>query len=534
MLSFFRRRHKNLHTNQLYHDGAYQALAPDAVLRHCKGVYSQLRKEVDFPPELMGGFLDDVLLALAGYIHGLPASQYVQGSVNAGLLSVCIRTAFLAQRRAHGLVVAAHMRADARAAAERGWRYAALLAGLLFPLGILSQMGAQSPDRQWRWRPEHGPLFDSLVRSDRLAYVPYWSAQERGGCSEASVRLWIAGQIIRPELVTFITLETSQYLDDLLAVLSDRASEEDLLYSVVRKAYDDALRQELTSRGEKLSGTAIDDIPSRAAYCLQAALCDKETRLDLIRKGQPGLFVCWPAFGSEIRATAIRQDVMGLPDDDGHLLEALAAGGVIEQTKNGGWQHEMVFPARTSGLVVPCLKVAGGESISTSSEIFIEVIEPATVESASDQKIDSSVLAKEESIHTPLDHGGQGVEQQAEPKPGLSGSGGLAKVKAYPTTPVNRLVQLLSHVTGEQSEYGWWVEQGRALPWPQVSNDVDIAAQELLKLLRESGVACRSVEGPLPLIHELVREGKPTLAIVIERRFWEKQFRMVSSATEAC
>ena len=527
MLPLFRKRNRSVQDEALYVNGLLRAWHPQKVLESCTGVYAQLRKEVDFSPDQVGYYLEDIVKALVYYIHGLPANQFSHGSTTAGLLRVCLRTAFLAQRRAHGLVVAAHMRPDARSAAERGWRYAALIAGLIYPVGMLSQLSAYSQDRSLRWRPEQGALFDFLKANKLKTYVPVWSINERSGSSAASVRTWIAARIVQPGIAEFISQETDQYFDELLAVLGGRASRDDLLFSVVSRAYDDALRQELLTRGESLSGTPVEDVSVRVSHCLQLAIMDPATRSDLVRRDVEAVFVCWPEIADEIRATARRNDVIGVPDTNDAVLKSLGDSGVIVEMRPGVWVHEVMFPERTGGLVVPCLKLHDQECLGELPHIRAEAVEwvnenrkdsdkPVLTDISGAETGRLKETATEVSIAEDLDEAVERTEKTIESTASKQSAG------AQPQDPNQRLAYWLKTVSAEDEHYGWWTDKGKACLWPDVAERVGVKPQDFLRVLRETGAACKSRGGALPLIHELAREGRPALAIIISRAYWDK------------
>ncbi len=508
---FWRRKTKQL-TEPLVCDGGYRALPPEQVLRAHDALFRRFRAEVDFPPGEIKPRFDDLILRLAAYIHGLPAAQHGQYRSPAGLLGKCLRTAFLAQRIAHGRVVASELPADARTQAERSWRYAALVGGLIYPLGILSQLGAQSLDRRKIWRPEYGPLTDWLSQNRLTTYRPYWHTADRPYATPATIRLWLAGALLDGDTLGFMSTETGAYLEAMIGLLGDELPEHEPMHGVVHRAATEAIRVGLLSSVDETRGQPGDDPRERLLDCLALAARewaphDPDT---LVRTTGTGHYLLWPHLARALRSAAARHDLLALPAADDELLALLHRSGVIETTAEGALLHEVALTERAGGVLVSAVRL--------SPECDLELRLPDIPDTDTGVSRDSppGIGSTTTPPEAPDETAGPEAPEPSEPATQTAR-------KSCPAAAIPGLGTLgayLGQALAVEPGVSWWTDAGRAFRWPDVAEQAGVPPQEMLRALRESDAAVQSPEAALPLLHEVSREGQATMAIIIRADRW--------------
>lgn len=519
-------------------------------LIHIHGeLHRRLRKEVDFEPEQRERYFDHLVQELAAYIQALPASEHGDHRDCAGLLGKCLRTAFLAQRIAHGKVVAVNLPADARSTAERSWRYAALMAGLIYPLGVLSHLTARGEKPDTTWTPEKGPLTEWCEATGNKAYRPYWQSAPRPHVTPAMMRLWMLSRLMTPERAAFITRETDDYLVALIGVLGETLGENTMLARVIQNAITKTRSQELGHVTRRQRGLMIEDRGERVKLVVNLVLEEEKQRGEesVVRRIEDQLVGLWPRFAQRMRVVAVENDILGFSEehcDEQLLLTWLHEAGLLSEREDGEVLHPVVTMGKVDGPVTRAIRFShlhmDPESFARARWVQEEVTTDASTgvsdgTGGSDDG-DGDTLQQADDIAEvsaePLEPTGKSTEGQGKtttnttPKPTPAQEIVAAPAKkqhrgANSLLPrLGELGKVLEGMSQDADTIGWWTQRGRALPWPEIARDAHVAPKQFLSLLSESGAAVRGDNRHLPFIHEVNREGKPRLVVIIARDRW--------------
>lgn len=494
-------------------DGWLRAIAVEDVLQVHGELYRHLRREIDFHEGDMERFFEEPIKKVAEFCHGLPASQSGQFREAAGLLGKCLRTSFLAQRMAHGWVVASHLPADARILAERAWRYAAWLGGLIYPLGVLSELGAKAESSGEIWRPEAGPLMTWLVEHEVSAYQPYWEPRCRRHTSSSSVRQWILASLVDAQKHRFIVSQTEEYFEQLLGLLAGVLDDDAPMAKVVHRARREAIRQDTASCIEEMRGLPIEDGYERLKLAVEAVIEDvmeEQAAENPFRRCEDRLFALWPRFAQRIETVAAKRDLLGLPSSHDELLHRLGEAGIIVGSDNT-WLVTLSAEGKMKGLGLPAVEIS-----EPSERLYmLPNLLRATIHEPSGASHESPPEQPEQK------RSGDGVETaSAEHEEG--GTMNLPLTPAEEAVPPHPWGRLGGYLAAIPEEMGWWTEKGRALPWPDVAQAAKTELQAFLKALESSGVAVRNHKGPVPLLHEISVEGRQQMAVIIDSESWQE------------
>lgn len=509
-------------------------------------LYRRLRKEIDFPPEQMEPYFDQLILSLEQHIHALPSSQHGDHRKPGGLLGKCLRMSFIAQRIAHGMVVASDLPADARSTAERGWRYAAMLAGLVYPLGTLAELGAKGGRSGRLWSPEKGALVRWCERAGESSYQPYWRNAMRPHATPASMRLWMLAQLLTAERATFIARETDEYLDDLVGVLAGTLDRHALMHQVIERALSKAREMDLNDHREQVKGLPIEDRYDRLKMVVNLAVEQNRNAGEesVVRRTDSSLCAFWPRFANQLRVVAADQDILGFAEsdcDNDLLLTWLTEAGIVELDSQGHVLRPMVAVAKAEGACADGIVFAGlGISLEGFARARLPVVASPAPQVSDDAEasrsaesgdlfdgVDDTDVSRSvgrdavEEVDSHPSEADSADQSPAQPDVTDATLSTTANAGAKPWFPrLGQLGEVLQTAASNKDELGWWTDKGRALPWPDIARDTNMAPRELLGMLHDCGAAVKSSNKQLPLIHEVSREGKPTMVVMIASDYW--------------
>lgn len=519
-------------------DGIYRCASIDELLAHHSELYRALRKEIDFAPKEIDEFFVEPIRRLCALCDTLPASRDSLYRQPASLLAKCLRTAFRAHRIAHGKVVSTCRPADARANEERAWRYAAMLGGLIYPLGVLAQLGVKGVKTGRRWRYEYGPVAKWLKSMGESTYREYWFLDGLPHTDMNSARLWALQYMMTPAMAAFIGRESDDHLQELLGLLHGSPKSLSLLAPVVAEAAHQANVYEAEAAVSRLAGLPMEEgferLKSLVTYATQEAI--KDPANSVIRRTGDSVCALWPRFAEHLRVTAARHNLLGFSEHERSndtLLDELEAAGVIVATRQGRRLHDVAFADGRSGALSKAVVFAHPIE---HTDVFpmVELYEGET--EAKNAIVEAPVEREVPETERPSAETGTGVENQTPDETREDGEN-AAQVEPKDSTSalhtavgafhhlgsLGRLLEKAQQRTGE--EPGWWTDKGRALPWPKIAKDAEVPPAEFLRALNAEGVAVEANRGPLPLIHEVTREGAHHTAVIIATEAWRPSAR---------
>lgn len=539
----FRRRKESQRPNTnppppFYQDGVYRCASVDELLAHHSELYRALRKEIDFSPKEIDKFFVEPIGRLCALCDTLPASRDSHYRQPASLLAKCLRTAFRAHRIAHGKVVSTCRPADARANEERAWRYAAMLGGLIYPLGVLSQLGVTGVKTGRTWRYEYGPVASWLKLRGESTYREYWFMDGLPHTDMNSARLWALQYIMTPAMAGFIGRESDEHLQELLGLLHGSPKSLSLLAPVVAEAAHQANVHDAEAAVSRLAGLPMEEgferLKSLVTYVTQEA--SKDPASSVIRRTGDRVCALWPRFAEQLRITAARHNLLGFSEQERSndtLLAELEGAGIIVATQQGSRLHDVAFADGRSGALSKAVVFAHPIE-HTDAFPMVELYAGET--EAKSAIVEAPVDQEDSEIERPPAETGAGAENQtpdetreetenaAQVEPTGSASASHTAVGAFGHLgSLGRLLQKAQQRTGE--EPGWWTDKGRALPWPKIAKDAEVPPAEFLRALNAEGVAVEANRGPLPLIHEVTREGAHHTAVIIATEAWRPSAR---------
>lgn len=507
----------------------------DTILASHGQLFRSLRKEMDFHPDQIQAYFDEPISVIASYCHALPASQNSQYRQTAGLFGKCLRTAFLAQRVAHGMVVSSELPADARAKAERSWRYTAFLAGLIYPMSVLSQLGAKGSRTKTVWRVEAGPLTDWLKKHKEKNYQPYWSLRGHAEEGNSQVRIWVLSKILQPHMYEFITAETDRFFEQLLGALENELPEDDLLQVVIQRAYEDTLRHDVSSTTKAMRGLHVEDAYERmknVMNVLHQEILDGVEGIPVRTDGRH-LYGMWPGLAQSIRTTAVRHDLIGIPADEQTILLQLFESGLAIRKETPTGLCQVVPLEKGMNIAAQAVLLNRQHDPMLHQDLKRVTLHEAGEHESIGEKTVSSLPPAErsEDISSPApepcseDQPVRDVPVDRKPRRERS----TRQVKQESHKPVRgtsryeqlgELGSILDQAEHAHGELGWWTDKGRALPWPEIAKWSNTPPQEVMRTLKDSGYAVRARSAQLPWIHELMHEGKPAMAVIIKPEYW--------------
>lgn len=521
-------------------DGRWYRVTSACLLEAHKSYVNQLRREIDFGPAQQQAMFDAVIEQLADYIQALPASLYGHYRQPGGMLAFALRVAYLAQRKAHGFVVSAHLHAEDRSLAERAWRYAALLAGLMYPLGALSRADVHS--QGGCWRPQVASLGSWLDTQAAEEYEVRFKTASESGITEDAIRLCMASRLVPEEALTFIASHYPEVVDEWTSVLAGAASTGDRLYDVVHWAFTTAIQEDVANAVGMVRGQVANNLVQHVIDALRGAAVSWRPNLSdsPLRITNLGVFIIWPQAVRSILTWASKERMMGIPEDPTLLARLLLEAEVIGPAQDGGLLHELVFDMRgISGVVQPALRLNDVRSLG----LYYTCAPVDAVYYTNDTRLDVSRIPMPTEVHgtphseQPPTNGSSGdtspsdlpvevqvgmPEQQAFP---------LATTTTQPTTArkIALRAPALLRSAGETLQkildlndphLSWWCGLGRALKYPDAVRAVGTSPQVFMRGLQDVDGLIQSQDQAVPWLHELAYEGRHVTALVIPRRLF--------------
>lgn len=520
-------------------DGRWFRVPGTCLLEAFKPYVNQLRREIDFGPAHQPAMFDNVVEMLADYIQALPASLYGHYRQPGGMLAFALRVAYLAQRKAHGFVVSAHLHAEDRSLAERAWRYAALLAGLVYPLGALARTEVHIQGRCWR--PQVASLGFWLDNQGSKEYQVRFRAISESAVTEDAVRLCMASRLVPEEALTFIASHYPEVVDEWTSVLAGVSSAGDRLYDVVHWAFSTAIQEDVTNVVGTVRGQAADNLTQHVIDALRGAAADWRPNLSdsPLRITNLGVFIVWPAAVRSILTWASAQRMMGIPEDPALLARLLLEAEIIGPTDQGDVVHELVIDMRgISGVVQPALRLNDVRSLGlyyTCTPVDAVYYSEGTESEVSDNgtmEIDWGSLPEESpevgDAVTPSPEGPPSGEQGChtahqvlDSQPALQQPAKRLTLRA-PALLREAGVTLQRILDLNDPQLSWWCGLGRALKYPDAARAAGASPQGLMRALKDVGGLVEGAEKDVPWLHELAYEGRHVTALVIPRQLFRE------------
>jgi len=511
-------------------DGSLQNVPIEHILKAHEELSQKLRAEIDITRDRIAYFYDHLIERLANICHSLPATQHGQYRQAAGLMGQCLRTAFIAQRIANGRVVSSEYPADARAQLERSWRYVAMLTGLVYPTGVLAHLGAKGLKSNSIWRIESGGLAEWLEEQGEEGYQPYWNPRPSKMLDEQMIRIWVLSKLMDREMYQYITSESDEFLNQMMSVLTEQSDEEiDMLADVINKAITKSKLQEINCKVTQISGIQGSH-EERLKDAISIVLNEDRGKLETpVRRDGDAIYCLWPKMADRLRATASKYNLVGISDDPEELIRTMLEAEIIEINEEGGWEHQIQPEEKGMVMTVPAIKLnlpASKDHLDNYPHIRNdhqqeeeEVLQDPEMETGSPKKIKHNgdlPRDKQEGVVETIPEPTIG----GEPVSGFNPGQGSASTKHESMEKLGSFATYLKRTGVEIDKLGWWSERGRALPWPELAEMADSKPQDVLKTLAEAGIAVKSDNKFLPLVHDLMVEGKRVSAIIISKEHW--------------
>lgn len=284
------------------------------------------------------------LLHVSEWAHFLPATRAENHCESGGLLRLAIETACFAFRRTDGKFLAGPHSTDVRnRERDRVWRYAALLGGLLRPLGrCATHVKVCSSDGRLIWNALHEPLWQWLHRTDVNRVDVHWRDGIDGRPTSAAAT-WIASRLIPAPGLSCLQTADESLPEALIRIISGERSGR--LCEIVEEAYQAAIDQDLSRRG---SGDAAMQagvqIEHRLLEALRA-LCREKWTLNTpggrLWYTESGVYLVWKAAANDVIVRLRAEGINGMPRDADTLAELLLAHGVFAPNPdhNAGLKH---------------------------------------------------------------------------------------------------------------------------------------------------------------------------------------------------
>lgn len=533
----FKRLMPSANKKAFFVDGRWFRVPGTCLLEAFKPFVNQLRREIDFGPAHQPEMFDNVIEMLADYVQALPASLYGHYRQPGGMLAFALRVAYLSQRKAHGFVVSAHLHAEDRSLAERAWRYAALLAGLVYPLGALARAEVHIQGRCWR--PQVASLGFWLDSQGSQEYQVRFRAVSETAVTEDAVRLCMASRLVPEEALTFIAAHYPEVVDEWTSVLAGVSSAGDRLYDVVHWAFSTAIQEDVTNVVGTVRGQAADNLTQHVIDALRGAAANWRPNVSdsPLRITNLGVFIVWPTAVRSILTWASTQRMMGIPEDPALIARLLLEAEIIVPTEKGDVVHELVIDMRgISGVVQPALRLIDVRSLGlyytctpVDAVYYAEEGNHGTTEDNTmeiDRDILSDVPATEDNAVSTCSDVSLSGEQDAHAARQMQETQGVPAIHKPATRLALRAPALLREA-GEtlkrildlnDPQLSWWCGQGRALKYPDAARAVGASPQGFMRALKDVGGLVEGSEKDVPWLHELAYEGRYVTALVIPRQ----------------
>lgn len=287
----------------------------------------------------------------------------------------------------------------------------------------------------------------------------------------------------------------------------------------------------------------IEDRGERVKLVVNLVMEEEKGRGEesVVRRIADQLIGLWPRFAHRMRVVAVENDILGFSEehcDEPLLLTWLHEAGLLIEREDGGLLHPIVTVGKVKGPVTRAVRFADlqiapdpfaqakcvqGEATTDSST---DVSDSEDLDEPPQTKVETDVPAAPQE---PAEESPEALDKSipyatTAPVPTPEKVATLAAQPHGPGRPLfprlGELGKALEGISEDTETIGWWTKHGRALPWPEIARDANVAPKHFLSLLNESGAAVRGDNRHLPLIHEVNREGKPRLVVIIARDRW--------------
>lgn len=321
-----------------------------------------LRLESGYDSEQYDRLIGAALQHVSEWVHFLPATRAENHSESGGLLRFAVETACFAFRRTDGKFLAGPNSTDVRnRERDRVWRYAALLGGLLRPLGrCATQVKVASSDGQLTWNAFQESLWQWQKRVDTDRIEIHWRDGIDARPTQAA-STWIAARIIPPAALTYLQVADESLPQVLLRIIN--AERVGRLCEIVEEAYQAAIDQDLARRSAGNGATQAGvQIEHRLLEALRA-LCREKWTLNTpggrLWFTDSGVYLVWKAAANDVLVRMRAEGINGMPRDPDTLAELLMAHGVFAPNPhlNAGLKHYFKLVPQMRGVPKQGLEV---------------------------------------------------------------------------------------------------------------------------------------------------------------------------------
>lgn len=335
---YFVREENRRASDRVGHLGAEHVLTePRQLLQTHRVRLNALRLESGYDSEQYDRLIGAALQQVTEWVHFLPATRAENHCESGGLLRFAVETACFAFRRSDGKFLARPNATDVRnRERDRVWRYAALLGGLLRPLGrCVTQVKVASSDGQLTWNALQESLWHWLRRVDTDRIEIHWRDAVDARPTQAA-STWVAARLIPAGALGYLHGADEALPEALLRIINaDRAGR---LCEIVEEAYQAAIDQDLARRGSGDGAMQAGvQIEHRLLEALRA-LCREKWTLNTpggrLWFTDSGVYLAWKAAANDVVARVRAEGINGVPRDPDTLAELLMAHGVFAPNPN--------------------------------------------------------------------------------------------------------------------------------------------------------------------------------------------------------
>lgn len=335
---------------------------PRQLLQTHRARLNALRLESGYDAEQYDRLIGAALQQFSEWVHFLPATRAENHSESGGLLRLAVETACFAFRRTDGKFLAGPNSTDVRnRERDRVWRYAALLGGLLRPVGrCATHVKVSSSDGQLTWNALQESLWHWLRRADAERIEIHWRNGVDARPTQAA-STWLAARMIPAAALGYLQGADESLPEALLSIINaDRAGR---LCEIVEEAYQAAIDQDLARRGSGNGALQAGvQIEHRLLEALRA-LCREKWTLNTpggrLWFTDSGVYVVWKAAANDVLVRMRAEGINGVPRDPDTLAELLVAHGVFAPNPhlNAGLKHYFKLVPQMRGVPKQGLEV---------------------------------------------------------------------------------------------------------------------------------------------------------------------------------
>lgn len=329
---FLRERARRTSDGDRHVGAEHDLIEPRLLLQTHRTRLDALRLESGYGAEQYERLIGAVLQQLSEWVHFLPATRADNHSESGGLLRLCAETACLAFRRADGKFLAGPNATDVRNRdRDRVWRYAALLGGLLRPVGrCVTHVSVSSLDAPMTWNALQEPLWFWMRRVEaRQISIRWRSGVDARPTQPAST--WLGARLLPASTLSYLQSADESLPQVLLTIINTgRAGR---ISEIVEEAYQAAVDQDLNRRGNVEGALQVGvQVEHRLLEALRA-LCREKWTLNTpggrLWFTDSGVYLVWKPAANDILVRMRAEGIGGVPRDAETLAELLVAHGVF-------------------------------------------------------------------------------------------------------------------------------------------------------------------------------------------------------------